>query len=112
MPLHKVFGIIVLVCVVGCRLAYSELSPASVNHFKVEYINNAPGSENIHLSGLVMNSMFGPALAGVRIKNKGKDVDIVVIMQYKRSSKLCIDIPIDSNTERVFWQGRLIWERK
>ena len=110
MPLHKVFGIIVLVCVVGCRLAFSELSPAAVNHFKVEYIDNASGSENIHLSGLVMNSMFGPG--GVWIKNKGKDVDIVVIVQYKRSPKLCIDIPIDSNTERVFWQGRLIWERK
>ena len=110
MPLHKVFGIIVLVCVVGCRLAHSELSPASVNHFKVEYIDNASGSENIHLSGLVMSSMYGPA--GVRIKNKGKDVDIVVIMQFKRSPELCIDIPIDSNTEHVFWQGRLIWERK
>lgn len=110
MPLHKVFGIIVLVCVVGCRLAYSELSPAAVNHFKVEYINNASGSESIHLSGLVMSSMYGPAVG--RIKNKGKDVDIVVIMQYKRSSELCIDIPIDSNIERVFWQGRLIWERK
>ena len=110
MLLHKVFGIIVLVCVVGCRLAYSELSPAAVNHFKVEYIDNASGSESIHLSGLVMSSMYGPALA--RIKNKGKDVDIVVIMQYKRSSELCIDIPIDSNTEHVFWQGRLIWERK
>lgn len=110
MSLHEVSGIIVLACVVGCRLASSELSPASVNHLKVEYNDKASGIENIHLSGLVMNSMCGPA--DVRIKNHGKDVDIAVIMQYKKSPELCIDIPIDSNTEHVFWQGRLIWERK
>lgn len=110
MSLYKVFGIILLVCVIGCRLASSELSPDSVNHLKVEYSDNASGRENIYLSGLVMNSMCGPA--SVRIENKGKDVDIVVIMRFKRSPELSIDIPIDSTIDHVFWRGRLIWERK
>lgn len=110
MSLYKVSGIIVLACFVGCRQVSSELSPASVNHLKVEYSNNANGRESIHLSGLVMNSMYGPA--GVRIENNGNDVNIVVIMRYKRSPELSIDIPIDSRTDHIFWQDRLIWERK
>ena len=110
MPMRKVSGIIVLVCVIGCRQASSELSPDSVNHFIVQHCDNSSGSESIHISGLVMNSMYGPD--GVRIKNNGKAIDIVVPMRLKRSPEFSIDIPIDRNIDHVFWQGRLIWERQ
>lgn len=110
MPLYKVSGIIVLACVIGCRMDSPELSPASVNQLAVEYRDNASGVESIHLWGVAMNSMYGPA--GVKIENRGTDVDIVVYMRLKESPELSIDIPIDRDTDRVFWQGRLIWERK
>ena len=109
MSLYKVSGMIVLACLAGCRLGSPKLSPTAVNHLKVEYRGKTSGNESIHLSGLVMNSMSGPKCT--RIEKKGRDINIDVRMLLKSSPELSVDIPIDSNTDRVFWQGQLMWER-